>query len=118
MVKVLHEAVKVEGSKDEERKGRQEKENVCARCGTRRGWRYKHTPWLCVDLVQCVDNGNHCLPSMQMNIYSFSKLLHVVYVHELTSLSTKTTSHSHTVRPGWGWGWGFVVNAFHLFIDK
>ena len=32
MVKVLHEAVKVEGSKDEERKGRQEKENVCARC--------------------------------------------------------------------------------------
>lgn len=74
----------------------------------------KHTPWLCV--VQCVDNGNHCLPSMQMNIYSFSKLLHVVYVHELTSLSTKTTSH--TVRPGWGWGWGFVVNAFHLFIDK
>jgi hypothetical protein len=74
----------------------------------------KHTPWLCV--VQCVDNGNHCLPSMQMNIYSFSKLLHVVYVHELTSLSTKTTSH--TVRPGWGGGWGFVVNAFHLFIDK
>jgi hypothetical protein len=41
VVKVLHEAVKVEGSKDEERKGRQEKENVCvcARCGTRRGWR-------------------------------------------------------------------------------
>jgi hypothetical protein len=34
VVKVLHEAVKVEGSKDEERKGRQEKENVCARCGT------------------------------------------------------------------------------------
>ena len=30
MVKVLHEAVKVEGSKDEERKGRQEKEKcVC-----------------------------------------------------------------------------------------
>lgn len=64
MVKVLHEAVKVEGSKDEERKGRQEKENVCvcvpgvvhAEVGG------KHTPWLCV--VQCVDNGNHCLPSM------------------------------------------------------
>ena len=66
-------------------RGDKKKKNVCARCGTQVQAEVggKHTPWLCV--VQCVDNGNHCLPSMQMNIYSFSKLLHVVYVHELTS---------------------------------